>query len=48
MPLALVGIAWAHSVGAGVDRFVRWQLDFLVAQPAPRPAVNFLHVRYVS
>lgn len=33
-------------VKAGVDRFVPWQLDFLVSQPGPRPAANFLHVRY--
>eukprot|EP00904_Undaria_pinnatifida_P005956 jgi/Undpi1/2490/HiC_scaffold_13.g05869.m1 len=32
----------------GVDRFVPWQLDFLVAQSGPRPAVNFLHVSLSS
>ncbi|CAM9283578.1 unnamed protein product, partial [Laminaria digitata] len=32
----------------GVDRFVPWQVDFLVAQPGPRPAVNFLNVSLAS
>lgn len=33
------------TLEAGVDRFLPWQLDFVVAQTGPRPAVNFLHVR---
>ncbi|CAM9254468.1 unnamed protein product [Scytosiphon promiscuus] len=29
---------------AGVERFLPWQLDFVIAQPGPKPAVNFVHV----
>ncbi|CAM9135434.1 unnamed protein product, partial [Pylaiella littoralis] len=32
----------------GVDRFLPWQLDFLIAQPGPKPVVNFLHISVTS
>ncbi|CAM9140319.1 unnamed protein product [Ectocarpus fasciculatus] len=46
---ALQRLVDAGTVRAlGVDRFLPWQLDFVIAQPGPRPAVNFLHVSLTS
>ncbi|CAN0048800.1 unnamed protein product, partial [Ectocarpus sp. 13 AM-2016] len=46
---ALQRLVDAGTVRAlSVDRFFPWQLDFVIAQPGPRPAVNFLHVSLTS